>query len=148
MCVLSSSVVFNSLWPYGLCWIKLGPCCCPSDRLYPSMDCSPQDSTVHGVLQARKLYELPLPSPGDLPYPGIEPGSPTLQVDSLLSEPPGKPQRLNKGVGKKNPSAKSRNHRQKSKKANQGIIVWLYHNKGLGKYWVEFGGVFPWAPRT
>ena len=27
------------------------------------------------------------PSPGDLPDPGIEPGSPTLQEDSLLSEP-------------------------------------------------------------
>ena len=32
---------------------------------------------------------LPCPSPGDLPSPGIEPGSPTLQADSLLSEPPG-----------------------------------------------------------
>ena len=33
---------------------------------------------------------LPFPSPGDLPNPGIEPTFPTLQVDSLLSEPPGK----------------------------------------------------------
>ena len=31
----------------------------------------------------------PLPSPGDLPDPGIKLGSPTLQVDSLMSEPPG-----------------------------------------------------------
>ena len=30
---------------------------------------------------------LPFPPPGDLPYPGIEPGSPALQADSLLSEP-------------------------------------------------------------
>ena len=36
--------------------------------------------------------ELPFPSPGDLPDPGIEPGSPALQADSLPSEPPGKPQ--------------------------------------------------------
>ena len=28
-------------------------------------------------------------SPWDLPNPGIEPGSPALQADSLLSEPPG-----------------------------------------------------------
>ena len=35
--------------------------------------------------------ELPFPSPGDLPDPGIEPGSPTLQADALPSEPPGKP---------------------------------------------------------
>ena len=33
---------------------------------------------------------LPFPSPGDLPNPGIEPGSPTLQLDALPSEPPGK----------------------------------------------------------
>ena len=33
---------------------------------------------------------LPFPSPGDLPKPGIELESPTLQGDSLLSEPPGK----------------------------------------------------------
>ena len=33
---------------------------------------------------------LPFPSPEDLPDPGIEPGSPTLQADVLPSEPPGK----------------------------------------------------------
>ena len=31
---------------------------------------------------------LPCPSPGDLPKPGIQPRSPALQADSLLSEPP------------------------------------------------------------
>ena len=35
---------------------------------------------------------LPLPSPGDLPDPGIESGFPVLQADSLLTEPPGKTQ--------------------------------------------------------
>ena len=34
---------------------------------------------------------LPCLPPGDLPKSGIEPGSPTLQADSLLSEPPVKP---------------------------------------------------------
>ena len=34
---------------------------------------------------------LPFPSPGDLADPGIKPGSPILQVDSLLSKTPGKP---------------------------------------------------------
>ena len=34
---------------------------------------------------------LPFPSPGDLPDPGIKLGSPELQVDSLPSELPGKP---------------------------------------------------------
>ena len=40
---------------------------------------------------------LPCPPSGDLPIPGIKPRSPTLQVDSLPSEPPGKPK--NTGVG-------------------------------------------------
>ena len=35
---------------------------------------------------------LSFPSPGDLPYTEIDPVSPSLQADSLLSEPPGKPQ--------------------------------------------------------
>ena len=34
---------------------------------------------------------LPFPSPGDLPDPGIEPRSPSLEADALTSEPPGKP---------------------------------------------------------
>ena len=33
---------------------------------------------------------LPFPSPGDLPDPGIEPRSPALQADALISEPPAK----------------------------------------------------------
>ena len=41
--------------------------------------------------KARSGSGLPFPSPGDLPYPGIEPGSPALQADALPSEPPGKP---------------------------------------------------------
>ena len=35
--------------------------------------------------------ELPFPSAGDLPDPGTEPRSPSLQADFLLFEPPGKP---------------------------------------------------------
>ena len=34
---------------------------------------------------------VPVPSPEDLPDPGIKPGSPTLQADALPSEPSGKP---------------------------------------------------------
>ena len=39
---------------------------------------------------------MPFPSPGDLPSPGIEPGSPALQADALPPEPPRKT--LNTGV--------------------------------------------------
>ena len=35
---------------------------------------------------------MSFPAPGDLPNPGIEPGSPAVKADSLPSEPPGKPQ--------------------------------------------------------
>ena len=54
------------------------------------MGCSPPVPCVHGIRQAR-VMELPFPSPGDLPDPGMEPGSPALQADSSPSEPPGKP---------------------------------------------------------
>ena len=37
------------------------------------MGCSPPDFSVHGILQAILLEWLPVPSPGDLPDPGIEP---------------------------------------------------------------------------
>ena len=38
-----------------------------------------------------RYYYMPFPSPGDLPNPGIEPRSPALQADALLSELLGKP---------------------------------------------------------
>ena len=52
-------------------------------------------TVVFRVPLSMELYQqecwngLPFPSPGDLPDPGIEPGSPALQADSLTSEPPG-----------------------------------------------------------
>ena len=51
--------------------------------------CQAPLSTV--ILQARILEWDPCPPPGDLPNPGNELRSPSLQMDSLLSEPPGKP---------------------------------------------------------
>ena len=55
----------------------------------------------HGLSPARPLCMgfpgqeycsgLPFPSPGNLPDPGIKSGSPSLQEDSLPTEPPGKP---------------------------------------------------------
>ena len=57
------------------------------------MDCNPPGSSVYGILQARIREWVAIPSPGDLPDPGIEPKSPALQADSLPSEPPGKPKK-------------------------------------------------------
>ena len=58
--------------------------------------CNPMDCSLPGSLSmefSRQEYwsELPFPSPGDLPDPGMKPRSPTLQVDALPSEPRGKP---------------------------------------------------------
>ena len=58
---------------------------CPT--LCNPMDCNLPGSSVYGILQTRILESFP--SPGDLPNPGIEPGSPALQADALPSEPQG-----------------------------------------------------------
>ena len=50
------------------------------------------------ILQARILEWVPFASPGDLPNPGIEPRSPTLEADSLSAESQGKPK--NTGVSR------------------------------------------------
>ena len=56
------------------------------------MDCSPPGSSLFmGFSRPEYWSGLPCPPPEDLPDPGIKLRSPTLQVDSLLSEPPGKP---------------------------------------------------------
>ena len=71
------AVVSDSLLPHGLQPARL---LCPWDSpdRYTGVGC-------HALLQ------------GNLPDPGIEPRSPALQADSLLSGPPGKPE--NTGVG-------------------------------------------------
>ena len=74
LCVLSWSVVSDSLRPHGL---------------YPARLLCPW-----GFSRQQYWSGLPCPFPGDLPNPGIKPGSPVLQVDSLPSEPPGSPRMM------------------------------------------------------
>ena len=50
-----------------------------------------QASLSMGFSRQEYWSGLPFPSPGDLPDPGIAPRSPTLEADTLTSEPPGKP---------------------------------------------------------
>ena len=45
-------------------------------------DRSPPGSSVHGILQARTLEWVAMPSPRGSPNPGIKPASPALHVDS------------------------------------------------------------------
>ena len=52
------------------------------------MDCSLTGSSVHGNSPG-KNPGVSLSPQGNVPNPGIKPRTPTLQVDSLLSEPPG-----------------------------------------------------------
>ena len=60
-------------------------------RLCGPVDCSPPGCPLSmGFSRQEGWSGLPLPSPGDLPDPGIKPGSPELQAGSLTSEPPGK----------------------------------------------------------
>ena len=77
-------------------WISQGACA-RSLQLYPllcyPLDCSLPGSSVHGILPAKILEWVPIPSPGDLPDPGIKPRSlmsPALVGGSLPLVPPGK----------------------------------------------------------
>ena len=56
-----------------------------SNSLRP-MDCNLPGSSVHGILQARTLEWVAIPSPRDILDPGTEPSSPALQADCLLSD--------------------------------------------------------------
>ena len=47
-------------------------------------------AVAHQAPLSMERSGLPFPSPGHLPDPGIEPGSPALEADSLPPEPPGK----------------------------------------------------------
>ena len=76
LCVLSRSIVPDSLQPHGLQPVRL---LCP-----------------WGFSRQEYWSGLPCP-PGDHSNPGIEPRSPALQADSLPSEPPGKPKNAEVG---------------------------------------------------
>ena len=68
---------------------------CLATQSYPTlcnpMDCSLPSSSVHADSRQEYWSGLPCPPPGDLPNPGIEPTSLTLQMDSWPSEPRRKP---------------------------------------------------------
>ena len=85
-------------------WERMNTCICMTDSLH----CSPESITTllmsytpwtvahqtslsMGFSRQEYWSGLSFPSPGDLPDAGIEPKSPALQADALVSEPPGKP---------------------------------------------------------
>ena len=81
-------VLISYLFHMQKCHVLVAQSCPPFCN---PMDYSLPGSSVHGVLQARILEWVANPFSRDLPDPGIGPGSPAMQADSLLSEPPGKP---------------------------------------------------------
>ena len=65
-------IVYNSLQPHG-------------------QNAACQNPLFMGFPRQEYGSGLLFPSPGDLPNPEMDPGSPALQADALTSEPPGKP---------------------------------------------------------
>ena len=64
----------------------------PTQGSNPSLPCRGQIIYCLSHQGSQKYWSGQLiPAPGDLPNPGIEPGSPALQEDSLPVELPGKP---------------------------------------------------------
>ena len=74
-------------------------------QLFDPVDCSPPGSSVHGDSPGKNIGV-------GLPKLGIEPRSPALQLDYLLSEPSGKPNRLY-WVGQKIPLGRRKNPNEK-----------------------------------
>ena len=109
--MLSCSVMSNYLWPLGLQ---------PASLLCP-----------WGFSRQEYWSALPWPPPGDLPNPGIEPRSPSLQVDPLTTEQPGKP----KNTGVDSPSVL------------QGIFPTQESNQNLLHCrWILYKLSYQWSP--
>ena len=95
-------ILLKWMLPWGLCHVKkyilhlegkkvkvksLQSC----TTLCDPMGCSPSVSSVYGVFQVRVIEWVAISFSRGLPDSGIEPRSPALQADTLLSEPQGKP---------------------------------------------------------
>ena len=78
---------------------------------------------------------MPCPPPEDLPNPGIEPRSPTLQADSLLSKPPGKPINIEVPLLQGN---------FQTQELNRGLLHgrWILHQLSYQGSLVSFGGKY------
>ena len=94
---------------------------------------------------------LPFPSPGDLPDPGIEPRSPTLQADPLTSAPPGKPlntriqslRRPQRFQGRKGSQVERRRERRWERGCKRGGLTDVSCHLQIPRRY----GTFPWASR-
>ena len=95
-----------------------------------------QASPSMGFSRQEYWSAVPLPSPGDLPNPGIKPGSPALEADALTSEPPGGDASSIPGLGRSpgegngnslQYSCPGKSHRQRSL---AGYSLWGWESVG------------------
>ena len=90
-CSILEEELKSWIQPKDRWWCEVAQSC---PTLCDPMDCSLPSSSILGFSRQVNWSGLPFPSPGDLPNPGTEPGSPALQADALPSEPPGKHPRV------------------------------------------------------
>ena len=119
---------------------------CPT--LCNPMDFSLPGSSVHGIFQAKILGGLPFPSPGDLPNPGIEPGSPSLQAMLYRLSHQGSPNEANGERCQKQKQRKQMSWLSSERSGKHKTMLWcdselmwfrasLLHQSGLTflEYW-------------
>ena len=85
----------SSCLPRSSTITRMGALACPVTQSSPTlcdpMDYNPPSSSVHGIFQERILEWVAISYSRESSQPRIKPRSPTSKVDSLPSEPPGKP---------------------------------------------------------
>ena len=94
---------------------------CPT--LWGFLNCSLPGYLSTGFGRQEYWTGLPFPSTGDLPDPGIEPGSQALQADSLPSEPSWKLAKLAQGAGRAGRGSRATGRQQPTKRRRGEAIT-------------------------
>ena len=87
----------EGMWQRQLIWVAFVSHSVVSSYLWTPWTVAHQSPLSMGFSRQEYWSQLPFPSPGDFPNPGIELGSLAKQGDSLRSEPSGKPSVTSKG---------------------------------------------------
>ena len=86
-CVKDWCLLLKTSCVYVVC-VCVCVCCFGCVRLFVTLWTVPHQAPLSMEFPRQEYWSgLSFPSPGDLLNPGIEPGSPALQADSLPSEP-------------------------------------------------------------